>query len=500
MKTKLLIIIAIIMFILIGGTVTGVAILNRPSNIAARAITGVAEDFMRREEIKPIFDVLKSDSAEFTLGNIKTDKKDYSKDLYVSGKLYFAKDSIMLEDFYADLYGTEIYGEAYASKDTIYIYEENILHGAYGADTYSLADELEDSIFAADSKSNYALEEKFYNKLISIIENIDDNKELEKDSTNLTKVLLKDLWKIIIQNADISSENTTTRLNATKTKVRLITITVDDKAMENILWDTYDYLCDSEDILEFIDKHDDELTFFFGDTYKNKKYTSLYKIYDAWLEDLEEEIEATCDNIDKDFETINVNIATPKARATLLKLDVEIGDETVFSFNCGNKGIRKTDTLNVEFGNVELCYEVEKNKGNNIEITFDINSSEYQTYSISIDIDTKDNDYTATFVDSYNTTGIKYQDKYVIKGTLAIKGAVTTLTIDKINNNYTQTLYDVNYSTTSNYKLECEFIFNARDKMPSPITSYKSISSITENHMKEWEEKIKKVTNKINNT
>ena len=469
--------------LLIGGIVTGVVIWNSPSVVAARVITGVTDDFLDREEVSPIVDILEGGSIEASMSSISVDGQEYLDDASLTGKIYFSKDALYIDDVNVTSSGKGFAGEAYISKNTVYIREENIFNGAYGVDYSSFAKDLANSIFAADSGSDYALDEETYDRIISAFENFDQNEKIAKDAEKLLNKLTKDFWEIILDNAEIASETTQIRLNGERKSVRLITVTVDGDDMEQIIEDIYDYLCDSEDIVEFLEKYNDLLVSAMGDAFDDGSYDSLAEAYEEWLEDNEDSIDELCEEISEEFETITVKIATPKTNSTLLKLEIEVDKETVFSIDCGVKGLKKTDKIKVEMENAQVIYAIKENSKKAFEAELAI--TEYNTtvkYSVAINKETSkytakySYDYVSGYSDYYNES---YE--YNVKGTFENKGDKSTITVDKI------------YNDDSIAKLDLVVIADTNDRMPSLSKGYKTVDEITENDVDRWIDKLEEI-------
>lgn len=493
LKKKLLII-AIVFVVVVALAVTGLVIFTNPKNVALRSVKGFTGDLLERQEIASAKKILTNGSVKLTLDEISQKQEDEYVDIledgHVSGKIYFATDSLMLKDVDVELYGAEIAGEAYLSRDRFYIREDKILDSAYGADLETLADELKDSIFAPDSGTSYALDEELFDQIIDVLEKSDETTDLVKDAKALIESVQKDLLMIVMKNARITSEKTSHRVGGEKTNVRLIRIKVDADAAQDIVNAVYDYLCDSDDIRDFINKYDDTLL---EALTLDDDYDSLEDAYDELLESFEDEMDDLCDAIDKYFKTLKITLVTPKMSAKLLQLEVEYDKETLFLLDCGKKGIKKTDAITLEVSDTKLTYDVEKNNDSAYKaaLVFD-DGREKQTLSISID--KKKEKYNLTYEDVGTIAGyydddhetMTYSNTYQVKGTYSKSGDKTTLMVDEANLSY-ESPYS-NYE--SEWRLDCTLVFDTSDSMPQVPNNYKSISDITEKTMDKWLDKV----------
>ena len=488
MKKKIIFVAISLVIVLV--SILVVVALNTPTNIALRSIKNLANDFSSRDEISPICETLTGGSIKVSLDSITETYNGETEDLfensYISGKLYFSKEGMMLKDFDSMIYGNKFAGEAYLSTDEFYIQEDYILDGAYGVNILTLAKELENSIFAPDSNTSYEMDEQTYNRLVSALNNISEESNLKDDITNLIESTIEDVLKIITENAEIESEKRTTRIGNEKTKVRLITITIDDNAMKNILTDIYDYLYTSDNIVDFIEKYNDALIAMLGEEYDDSEYNSLLEAYEELLEELEDEIDDICDDIDDDFDTLKISIATPRMRAKLLKLEVELGNKNLFLLDCGAKGIKKTDSITIDFPDedIKITYNV---SDSNDYYESKITIKDYDdAYEISSSFDKKRGNYTVQFEENYNNS---FDNKYIIKGNFSTKDETINLTIDKITNKWKSSYSE----SKSELKLKCNIIIDSKDEMPAKNTNYNGISSITENKLDTWIKKLEEL-------
>ena len=491
---KKLIPLAVAAVLVIGLAIAGFAWLNTPKNVALRSVKAFAENAIEREEISTIVKTMTGGSIDASLESIVENSDGDSEDLFenssISGKIYFSKNAMMLNNFDAEIYGTKIAGSAYVSKDSLYIDENHILNDTYGVQLSTLIKELEDSIFAPNSNSDYEIDEETFDKIISALENVEKIEKIEKDAKKLLKNTLKDVLEIVLDNAEITSSNAFIRTNGTKNKVRQITITIDSDAMQNILNDVYDYLCNSDDIVDFMNDYEDTIILMIDDLYDPDEYDSLEEAYKDWLDEIEDDIEDMCDSIDEDFEDISIKIATSKASVKLVKLNVEMGKENILVLDCGKDGIKKTDCINIEFAdelNISYTVTVSNRKSFKAKLIIEIeNDGELE---LTLDINKAKGNYTLTSLEK-DSFSDDYSDKYTVKGSYAQKGDTVTFSIDTIDNKYTSSS-----GTTSDwsYEIDCKITIDTKDRMPKPIKDYKGLSDITESDLEKWIEELEDI-------
>ncbi len=474
MKTKLIVLI-VTLAVAIGGGATAAVVLNTPENVAGRAISGLADDFLERDELEPIIDTFGGGSMDFSLTGVNGNGVELMADSHVKGKFYFSDEAFMLGDFDLKLSDNEYKGEAYISRDVIYVGEEKVLGGTYGVDFTTLADDFKHSIFAPGSDSYYELDRDSYDLYMDMFESLEENKSFEKDARKLLKTLGKDFFEIIMDNADISSESAKVRVGGKRSGVRLVSIVIDDDALKDIIDDAYEYLCESDDIWEFIEEHGDLI-------YSSADGETLADVYEDWLRDLDGTLDELYDEIDRYFRAIEIDIATPKMSAKLLKLEVRCNDETYLTLDCGEDGIKKTDEIKVETRYSEITYKVSEDDRNEFAATLEVESTDGGELLLDIKVDKKKDKFSFSMRNSVDDS---YVD-YTLDGSLGKKGEVYTLTAD----DFVMELGVGDFKISEQYELECKLIVDTKDKMPSPKKDFKTISDITEAQLGKLESKL----------
>ena len=357
---SLIVLVAVCSAVLVGITVY----MNQPEAVAIRAITGSVTQFVERDEIAFAYDTVRQGSIDFSVKEWEDeDGYDELEGGSVSGKLYFSDSSLMLKDFYLDLYDVKLDGNVYLSDEMVYVEENEILGEAYGVNFSDLASIFDKSIFSYDANSAYSLPED----VSDTIANYDHENSLamKKDAEALAKKLIMDLWDSFCENASIESEIKEVRIGGEKIKARVICIEVTGDDLADFLEDAIVILEDHKELNDFIDTYDDELKELFSSlglpTPEDlDESDSFRKIYDEYLEMLNEEMDDFCKEVKKEMETIDIEIVTPKLRSNLLLLTVEYDGDTVFSLDCGKEGIEGSDEIALEIYEERLVYKVEK--------------------------------------------------------------------------------------------------------------------------------------------
>jgi hypothetical protein len=459
MKKRILLLSAIALLILIA--VSFIIILNLPGNVAIRAVVGFADDLLEREEIEPIVEMLKEGSLELSVNDIKVNGSQSPEKISAAGKIYFAKDAVMLSGLDAKYNSFHLTGEAYLSRETVYVREDNILGGAYGGHVDTLADDLKKSIFAPNSGSRYSLDEEDFNSLIATVDAAAD-KEAKKDAEKLISKVVADLWRIVLKHAEISATTTDISLNGKNTDVRMISVVIDDGAMTNLINEGCDYLRSSKDIISFIEKHESTAVATLGIV------DGTVEAYKEYVNGLESNIKSACES----FETLTVNIATKKLGATLLQLEVKLDEETVFMIDCGDSGIKKTDNISLRVMDISACYTVKSDK-TTYEGTITATRQGESLFEAKLNIDKESDSYTLHAKSEDNTLAVT--------GEWSDEGEAITVSVDHVK--LTETTYTGKQKETS-IDMTSSIIINTDDEMPAPNMEFLTVDNITDNDIK----------------
>lgn len=471
------------LWIILGSTVGGVAvaggatvgvIANLPQNVFASSIVGVYEDFLDREEIAPIYNMMQKGSLSFSMSKMIEDDENYLEGQSYSGKMYFSADKgfaiqdlkIKNEDFKLD-------GNLYYDMNTLYIEESEILGGAYGITRNSAADDLDESIFAY-GESKYSIgDQDLYEALLDALDATGDMKakDQKNDLEKLSKKYTKQLWKIVSKNAEFESESKRMKLNGERKAVRVISMTIDSDAMADIVSDIYDFLSTDDDLIEYLEKNEAIFAPMYVHTEKGEPQ-SIVEAYEDFLEEFEENLDDICEEIEDSDEELVIEIATPKMSSKLLKLTVLEDDEKQFMIDFGTEGAKNTNKITLEsysyyygeeWANTYI-YEIKENSKKKYESVFEVNDEEI--FAVKVD---------------------RVKDKYELSygemklsGKISTKSKATTITLDKVVDEWSETTI----------KTDLTIVIDQSDKMPTMPKSYDRISDITEKDIEKWAEKL----------
>ena len=492
MKKGAIIIIAstVVAMILLASMVIGALgigatlIANKPENVAAAAIKGTMDGLLDRKEIKPLLNTLSKGSITASVSDIMYEGEDMMDGFEVSGKVYFseAKKSLMIEDLIIQQEANKLQGDVYISPELAYVYEQNVLDGAYGAEFGRLTEEFKNSIFAYNSGSEYAIDYESYEEIVDMLEIADqamllaNDEKMQKEAEKVSTELYTKAWKIACDNFKFDSENGEVRIDGELENVRVISIIVDADGLSAAVREYYEFLSTDDSMVEFLEKYEDELSVL-TDPFLSNGGKSFAETYKEGLDELGENLDDLCHEIEYSMEDENltIRVMTPVIGSKLVKLEIIAADQEIFSLEIGMKGIKNTNKITVTVYEEKFVYEITQDTitafdcylafgENRIELELDRSRDEYRLF-------VRNNGETSS----------------VIRGQLTKKGDTITITVDNVLTNigYRDDQYDCNISVT----------LDQNDKIPAAPKDYVTISGITEKDIEKWEKNAEKFDN-----
>ena len=472
--------------------VSACAYFNSPKVVAINSIAGFVEDFIERDELALVNGLMDGGSVEASMSKLESDGESLMGDFSFSGKLYLSDKALMLQNVNVAVGDNKINASLYLSEDLLYVSEKEIIGGSYGIEFDELANDLKRSIFAYGSDSKYAIpSEELYDALISLFED-NDSKEFNDDLAELCRSVTKDVYKIVYENAEIEKENDKVRINGDKVSARVITFTIDQKAMANIVEQLYEYLEDNDDIVSFIEKYEEDIVSYVGKYVFGGDFDeSLVELYEDFIDEFGDNVDDICDEIKEEKFKLTVELVTPKMSSDLLKLTVKYDKEELFCLELGAKGIKKTDEIVLTADGTEISYKIKKNTNKEYEAKLTVDKETIFT----VEIDKSAEKFTFEF------------EGVTLSGDVAKSGKVTTISLKKITcdrevvdwDGYYDAFYgsystpDISdYTTVEAYTVNTnlKIVVDTGAEMPSAPGSYKTIDKIKESDIDGWIEKI----------
>ncbi len=440
---------------------------SAPESVAIRAVSGAIADLADRNEIKPLLNALDEGSIELSAKDVKFKDKEIFDGASLSGKAYFSKNSFLLDDLEISYRQTSMSADLYFSEDSIYINESELFGVFVGINRGTSANDFKDSIFASDSNSRYALDEKTSNKLIAILESFDNsgNKRQKKDSEKVFEQYTKEFYKIVCDNAEFKSRFDKTELNGDVTKVRVVSMILDADTVTAIASDFHKFLCEDDRLPKLLEKYEKS----FRPSFIKNGYDGdepITELYEKLLDDLENKI----DDIETEAkellgeDNMVIEITTPRLSSKLLKISASVDNAdngVIFSFDFGARGVAKTDMMTLTVKNNTLVYELDGESDDIINASFTYNNNKVLTL----------------FIDKSEQTYeiLTHNEKVSIIGKLSSDKDSSTITLDEI-------LYNNKPIITASVEL----IIKTKDEMPNVALNFDKIDEITEKEVRSW--------------
>ena len=483
--TTIIIIIVVVACVLLGALAGGVgiaAIANQPEIVAANALKGALTDIFERQELKAINKTLTQGSVTVSVDGVKCGEEDLMDGMKVSGKVYFseAKKAVMIEDLVIKDDEHKIQGTVYVSEDMVFISEEEIIKGAYGAKFNDLADDLADSIFAYGSGSEYAIPDKeTYETIINVLEGI-NNEKMQKDAEKVLEELEKEAIKAMKKNFEFTSENEEVRIDGNREKVRVVSIIIDGEDLSAAIEDYYDFLANDDSMIDFLETYEDELALITDTLYDGmlEEGKSPAEMYEDALDEFGDNLDDICDDIEEsmDDEELIIKVITPRNSHNLVKLEVEAAGEEIFALEIGMDGVKKTDKITVTVAKEKYVYEVEENSRKEYVGTFKADGT-----TVEFKVNRENSNYTLQVQEDGETM-------FTAKGDFISKGNTTKITVDRV----TIKEYDYWSERYEEVKYDCKISveMDQNDKIPAVPKNYNTIADITEKDIEKWIERV----------
>ncbi|MBQ7387640.1 MAG: hypothetical protein IJW03_05700 [Clostridia bacterium] len=462
------------------------AILSSPKVVFSNAISGAVKGFVKRDEIAPIVSMLKHGSLAVDAEIEPTEDEK----IELGGKVYFSNKSIFFSDIVFDNGDMALEGSAYFSLDYMYVNSDKILGGAYGFVAGDSESSFKNSVFA-EKDGDYELPEDSQTMVANYLRGYDEDiyNEMYKDANKLIKKYEKKLKSLVSKYGEFEKETTKMKVDGERKNVRLVTLTITQDALVEIMEELYFYVETDSKLEDFFIEYADffeEALIASGNVDED---FDAQEAYDDFLEEFEKYVDELDDSSKDDISYV-IKVATPKSSSKLIKLTVSMVDdddeEELYVVEAGSKGVKKTDKLVIKNGNTTYTYEIKDDSMSAYKASlvheYDSEWSDdydYEETVLSIDIDKKKDKV---------KIGLNDGDT-VLKGTFKSNLFNTKITIDSITVGE-EKLDKANISVTLN---KFDFVFLNKTKLDEaevmPIDELKAedIEKIGEKIYKEEE-------------
>ncbi len=486
--------------------VVAVIVLNNPKFLFKQSLKSAVNDFGKRSEISTLAQALEKGSIALD-GKI-VDEYDADNEVSFGGKFYFSTGNdpmdaaVYLENLYlnalADGEEAEFKADAYFSSEYMYVADCDLLDGTtYGLVRGDLADEFLDSEWIDELIEDEDLKDA----VAELLEYVDREKDVEltKDFSKQVEKYTKTLEKLLTKYAEFDKETDEVNCGNGRVSCRVITMTVDESNVADMLMDLYDTIEKDDDLRDFVLDNAEELLgvleYFLEAAGVYLDIDDVEDFYDDTLLD-EDTWEDLADSIeDADFE-ICISVATGKVLPVLRQLAVTVEakagnqkNEAEFVLNFGKDGIKKTDYISAEVDGEELFeYEISENTKNMYQAAFSVpqydsnKGRSVMTEVLTIEVNRAKDKFEIVMHDSSQDywTGYVMEIEHVISGKFVEDGDTVKIELQS----YEEIVDD---EVESTQEFDITLTIDKKDKMPK-LEKKSAVKSVFEMNMDDFEE------------
>ncbi|NLM83136.1 MAG: zinc ribbon domain-containing protein [Clostridiales bacterium] len=465
---KVFAIVAVIVVLAIALYIGAGAALNSPKALIGTSISNTLKSLRKSDEgaVGLLKNVANGGSIEISADLSEWDILRGS--LPLSGRMKFYSDAAD-KKFAAEMsltYDGErpVDAALYASPDAIVLGSNSLLKNKYGVNLKKAASNLDKSVFAPDSGTDFALDEDIYAMLRAFFESFGEkNKDLEKNLTDLSNKYIELLIDVACKAGETEKESVTLEIGSEKVKTTAVTLTLDTEAMAEIV----------REMAKEAAK-DKKLRSTAKDLAALGSGTAMFGYYGAPDQDeLEEEIDEFFDNLVDEAEEIAEEIESMGNFRLILEFYVAKDGKTLAAFS-----MKAREGSDIAFS---LSLTLGKNLGTSEEISLRMNHGWYNVAVIYSVAENTKTDYAAklTFQEGNSSQSIritwsKSDGTYRVsgggvdlRGTLKQSGKKTTITVREVTIN------------GRSMDIDLTVVLNESESVPSP-GSYTDILTITE--------------------
>ena len=473
--------------LIIGGSVGAAALLaliivsvvlsNTPKALIVRAVANTIADTGRIEAVAVADDVANGGSIAVSANLDKYAKEDITVQakLYTNAKnLKGAYEMTVSEDKDKVLQAKVIY-----NQDKIAFNAPQIVDGSYGVNLKKLAKNLPGSIFDPDEKTDFSLSDSQYDYFMNMKDTVKNDKNLQRDVEAMSARYRQIFIEKLIKYSEVKKSSKTITVGGDKIPCTVITASIDEDALEEIVKDLIDYANGDESLEKLL------LRVASNGAYRDDPDEYVDKFFDE-MDNIEDSIEKLGDaGIE-----INFDFYITKSGRRLAQFDVEaeIGSKEYEASLVLGKNIAKTK---------EISFEYEEKNGSAYSIEYKVKEDSAKLYQAEIEIEetnvrrskttTKESKVKIEWDKRSGEFSLKYNDKnnreYGIKGTLNKKSDTYIFVLEK--------LIAKGESVPSVKSLELTVTVDRHDPTPNVPGNFTDITKMDERDFKHLTEDIK---------
>lgn len=443
-KKKLAILISSLVagVLVIAAAITAFLYFNNPKVLAKNSIKGLITGLADRQEFAIFDDIVDGGSVE-----VNYEGRDKSNKLLSSGgKMYFAKDAVLLDGLNLKLDDKTVDVGLYLGEDYSYI-ESKCLFGddAYGIIKGKMLEAFESSMFVYGTDGDYAVKDMDVSNAMQELcwaydkEQVDELvKDIEKIAVRYTKVLEDAVEKY----ADYDIEHKKITVFDEKISARVIVIEVEENEMRDIMEYVLEKLENDKKVRELIEKHAEifEKTLIAYDVIE-KSHEEAIEVFEKKLEEWKKAAKKyKCEDMEL---KLYMSYLSPK-----LYRAVYTEGDSVEVIDIGKGGVKKAQELSYTDNHETYTYEIKKNNSSVYDANLTLNEEGKDKELFSIKIDWEDEEIELKFGD--DETYSEYN------GTIVEEDGTYTLTFTELEKD----------GVVSKKFVKLEIIFNKNDKLP----------------------------------
>ena len=451
MLKKLIICAAVVVVLAIVGISVGVNISNQPKVVVKKSLENALEDLGERDEFSSVLKMLKEGSL-----TVEVDREmgDVEGKLYFSDALSPTKAQLYAEDVTLKNAKESLYFSAYLSSDQAYITDSSFLDQTYGISRGG----TEEAYLASPLDSLGLLDEEDHVFLSALLRIYDQETDLAiaKDLEKMLKRYDGKLEKIFLAHASIDAENRKVRVCSTRMESRVITITVDNQGLSDMITELYDTVKEDKKLRDLVVKYNEDISNLMGKDFDAVKfYDEEFLNRDAWSD--------ACENLEATGFESSVTLVTAPSSAVLRQLTVNVttaaGKEELLYLDIGKNGVKTADYVTLDVLDTRYIYEVaESNKK-----VFEAYLYMEKDVIASLEINKKDDKYSLTLMGQTELLGKYVED-----------GDTITISLDKIRRGDHTELCDL------------QVILDMKDSMPKRMEPEK-VANLFDLPREDWQ-------------
>ena len=258
MLKKLIICAAVVVLLAVVGITIGANISNRPEVVVKKSLENALEDLAKRDELSAVFSVLEKGSVSIEMDH---DHRDVEGMLYFSDALDPDKAEIYAEDVKIKNQDDSFYFSAYLSSELIYVTDSSFFDETYGI----IRGGMEEAYLASPLASEGGMgildadQHRFIRALLALYDGETDL-AIRKDVKKTLDRYEGKLEKIFLNHVTIEAEKRKIRVCGTRVESRVITVTVSDGDLADMVAELYDTLSADKKLRDLVVKYSEDIS------------------------------------------------------------------------------------------------------------------------------------------------------------------------------------------------------------------------------------------------